>query len=669
MSATAPTTRSASTRPTSAPASSARAPTCRSPSGPASSSRAAVRASTRTPSTTPRASRPPTPRSTSRSCWTWPSRDGRPRPGATATRCSPTSPTTWSPRSSTRSTGRSRRISPEVARGAGPTSARSRRSCAGSRPTASSTATSRCCPPPTSSPARAEAGAGLTRPELATLLAWAKRELKEALLDSDAPEDPLLADAVADPFPDPGRRTVRRPAAPAPSASRAGRHGRRQRRRRPVRHHLRERASPPRPGWALPDRRAGVRGRDRGSCDADRWWDRGRGARRHPRPRAGPRARADVVDTLVDRAHRDLLLDPLLQRDPVALLERDRPWRQRTGRAAGSRSGRDASGGLGSRTPAGWSTTSSSPTWPASWRCAPDLAIDPRRRRALTAASGRRRRDEVADVAFRLDEALGIDRVEPSSSAASPPRRAWARRQHRGLERDLRRLRRDADRRGARGRVRTRAAARGREAVDQFVDGARATRSSGRGRRSTAARRARQRRSTPGRRRRYARSATRSDGRGADPRRRRGRRSAGRQRVERPPDLPGRRQLEDAELEDQRRPGSSEPLRSTSSWASRSWHQASSPGPNAAGDAPAGAGTGPGTRPRSFASPPPRTCSSCRNRKVTAPSSASGASPASSAPRSATSAAPGSRSATASATANPLTFAVPLDARLDVRRR
>ena len=36
--------------------------------------------------------------------------------------------------------------------------------------------------------ARREAGAGLTRPELATLLTWAKRDLKESLLESDVPD-------------------------------------------------------------------------------------------------------------------------------------------------------------------------------------------------------------------------------------------------------------------------------------------------------------------------------------------------------------------------------------------------------------------------------------------------------------------------------------------------
>ncbi len=44
--------------------------------------------------------------------------------------------------------------------------------------------------------ARADAGAGLSRPELASLMAWAKRELKEALLASEVPDAPLLRPAL-----------------------------------------------------------------------------------------------------------------------------------------------------------------------------------------------------------------------------------------------------------------------------------------------------------------------------------------------------------------------------------------------------------------------------------------------------------------------------------------
>jgi len=48
---------------------------------------------------------------------------------------------------------------------------------------------------------RAETGAGLARPSLATLLAWAKRELKEALLGSDLLDIDLLTPAAAEQFP------------------------------------------------------------------------------------------------------------------------------------------------------------------------------------------------------------------------------------------------------------------------------------------------------------------------------------------------------------------------------------------------------------------------------------------------------------------------------------
>ena len=43
---------------------------------------------------------------------------------------------------------------------------------------------------------RASSGAGLSRPELASLMAWAKRELKEALLASEVPDQPLCHPAL-----------------------------------------------------------------------------------------------------------------------------------------------------------------------------------------------------------------------------------------------------------------------------------------------------------------------------------------------------------------------------------------------------------------------------------------------------------------------------------------
>jgi glutamate dehydrogenase len=49
--------------------------------------------------------------------------------------------------------------------------------------------------------ARMAAGAGFSRPELATMVAWAKRQLKEALLGSDVPDSPLSRHAIHRAFP------------------------------------------------------------------------------------------------------------------------------------------------------------------------------------------------------------------------------------------------------------------------------------------------------------------------------------------------------------------------------------------------------------------------------------------------------------------------------------
>jgi glutamate dehydrogenase len=51
--------------------------------------------------------------------------------------------------------------------------------------------------------ARGRDGRGLTRPELAVLLAYAKQDLKNALIDSDALEDPVLSDELKAYFPAP----------------------------------------------------------------------------------------------------------------------------------------------------------------------------------------------------------------------------------------------------------------------------------------------------------------------------------------------------------------------------------------------------------------------------------------------------------------------------------
>jgi glutamate dehydrogenase len=53
---------------------------------------------------------------------------------------------------------------------------------------------------------RAAAGQGLTRPELAVLMAYAKLSLYEQLIESDLPDDPRLADDLIAYFPEPLRR-------------------------------------------------------------------------------------------------------------------------------------------------------------------------------------------------------------------------------------------------------------------------------------------------------------------------------------------------------------------------------------------------------------------------------------------------------------------------------
>ena len=76
---------------------------------------------------------------------------------------------------------------------------------------------------------RARAGAGMTSPELAVLLAYAKRDLRSYVLDSDLPDDPVFDPKLARYFPDVVVAAVRRPHRTAPAAPGAGRHHPRQR--------------------------------------------------------------------------------------------------------------------------------------------------------------------------------------------------------------------------------------------------------------------------------------------------------------------------------------------------------------------------------------------------------------------------------------------------------
>jgi NAD-specific glutamate dehydrogenase len=214
-------------------------------------------------------------------------------------------------------------------------------------PAASSTATwSRC--PTTRSSRSAPGRAPDSRPELSTLLAWAKREIKEALLDSDVPDHEVLADALPSYFP------------------------------RPLVTEF---------GDLLPD---------------------------HPLRRQ--LVATVITNDLVDRmgvtfasslaaergvhrrarlAHARWLMDDLVPEELARLLA-----------------------------------------------CVRDLVIVPDVA-IVTGTVDNRSYLEVADAFLRLGEALGIDELERIVERVDAPT-GWARRQRRGLETDLRRLRRDA---------------------------------------------------------------------------------------------------------------------------------------------------------------------------------------------------------------------------------
>ena len=71
--------------------------------------------------------------------------------------------------------------------------------------------------------ARRRAGAGLTRPELAVLLAGAKRSVKAAVLASDLPDDPATRELLVGVLPERALRPLRRRPRPAPAAAGADR--------------------------------------------------------------------------------------------------------------------------------------------------------------------------------------------------------------------------------------------------------------------------------------------------------------------------------------------------------------------------------------------------------------------------------------------------------------
>jgi glutamate dehydrogenase len=286
--------------------------------------------------------------------------------------------------------------------------------------------------------ARGAAGAGLTRPELATLLAWAKRDLKERLLASPLPDEPLLQPLLAAYFPD---RVSERFADLLP------------------RHRLRRELIATGAANDLVDRMGitfvaqmeattGASPTDivlayrvtRELLDAERWWDALEAAQATHDPTRLLELE-EVVDRLVARVTATLAVDPLLH-DPAALLERDGPVAsaliehmltlgtpdQRRARLAYAR----------------WLVDDLiDPDLARFLACAGDLAMVPDVAAVMAQTGGGRGAAEVADAFLRLGETLAVDRLEEvleRSDAVDP----WARRQRAGLANDLRRLRRDA---------------------------------------------------------------------------------------------------------------------------------------------------------------------------------------------------------------------------------
>ncbi|WP_229730588.1 NAD-glutamate dehydrogenase [Egicoccus halophilus] len=286
--------------------------------------------------------------------------------------------------------------------------------------------------------ARAESGAGLLRPELATLLAWAKRDVKEQLLASPVPDQDLLQPLLADYFPD---RVTESFADLLP----------RHRLRRELIATMAANDVVDRMGVTFPTSladAAGVPVTDvvlayvvaREEVDAPHWWDQLEAAQSLHDPQRALELE-QLVDRLVARISSTVLLDPLL-RDPASLLDRDRPVAeelranmltlgtpaQRRARVAHAR----------------WLVDDLvHPDLARFLACAGDLAMIPDVAYVLARAPGKRGASDVADAFLRLGETLGIDRIEQALERAQVLT-PWARRQRGGLANDLRRLRREA---------------------------------------------------------------------------------------------------------------------------------------------------------------------------------------------------------------------------------
>ena len=281
---------------------------------------------------------------------------------------------------------------------------------------------------------RMDAGAGLSRPELATMVAWAKRYMKEALLASDVPDSTLSRDALGRAFP--------------PALTR----------RFPdllPRHRLRRELIATQLANAVVDR-MGVSfvdhlGHETGAplaevvrafqaarlgIDADRWWDHLDGLDALQEP-ARIRALEAPLEDLLAQLTRTLLSDPSTE-----------PPEQRCDVLVDiARTMLDAWSTLG--------TDDQQRARVAHARRLVDDLVDPDLARLLATARelalipdvatvhaevSDAEVPAVADVLLQLGDALGIDRLEQGLRQVVP-KDLWTRRQRLGLLADLRRAR------------------------------------------------------------------------------------------------------------------------------------------------------------------------------------------------------------------------------------
>ena len=286
---------------------------------------------------------------------------------------------------------------------------------------------------------RADTGAGLARPSLATLLAWSKRELKEALLGSDLLDLDLLTPAATEQFPPtaierfgdlvPRHRLRRELIATSLANDVVDRMGVT---------FVAEIADAT--GVAAPEVVLAYR-IVRAAIDASRWWQRLGDMEATRDPQRLQEFGADLA-RLLEATTTTLAGHPDLRRDPSGL--QDRLTQIVTSVNADL---------LNLGTPAQRKARTTHARWLMDDLVEDDLAIMlssagvltllPDVDHVLTMLGSTTSAAAVLDTCLRLGDELGVDRLEERLSRSRPDD-PWSRRQRDGIAADLRRIRRDA---------------------------------------------------------------------------------------------------------------------------------------------------------------------------------------------------------------------------------